>query len=52
MAWLRRKPWLSLACLLASIPLTLSFVQTGMVTFEPHRSVVKLAGVIRRSLYA
>jgi hypothetical protein len=48
MAWLRRKPWLSLACLLASIPLALSLVQTRMVTFGPHRSVVQLAGVIRR----
>jgi 4-amino-4-deoxy-L-arabinose transferase-like glycosyltransferase len=46
-AWLRRRPGLTLACLVASMLPTLTFVQIGIVAFEPHRSIVRLADVIR-----
>jgi len=47
-AWLRRKPWLTFACLAGTMLPTLALVQTGIVMFEPHRSGVHLAEVIRR----
>jgi hypothetical protein len=47
-AWLRRRPGLTFACLVASMLPTLAFIQTGITIFEPHRSVIHLAAVIRR----
>jgi 4-amino-4-deoxy-L-arabinose transferase-like glycosyltransferase len=49
-AWLRRRPRLTLACLVAGTLPTLGFVQSGIIAFEPHRSIVRLAGVILRDL--
>lgn len=46
-AWLRRRPGLTMACLVATMLPTLAFIQTGIVIFEPHRSIVYLADVIR-----
>jgi len=46
-AWLRRRPGLTLACLVATMLPTFSLIQTGIIAFEPHRSIVQLAGVIR-----
>jgi len=48
LAWFRRKPTLTFACLIAGMLPTLTFTQAGIVAFEPHRSVVRLADVIRR----
>jgi hypothetical protein len=48
LAWLRRRPGLTLACLMASMLPTLSFVQAGIIAFEPHRSIVRLADLILR----
>ncbi|MBI4573923.1 MAG: glycosyltransferase family 39 protein [candidate division NC10 bacterium] len=48
LAWLRRRPSLTLACLMAGMLPTLSFVQAGIIAFEPHRSIVRLADVILR----
>ena len=47
LAWLRRRPGLTFACLVATMIPTLGFVQTGIILFEPHRSVVHLTEVIR-----
>jgi hypothetical protein len=47
-AWLRRRPGLTFACLVASMLPTLAFIQTGITIFEPHRSITHLADVIRR----
>jgi 4-amino-4-deoxy-L-arabinose transferase-like glycosyltransferase len=44
--WLRRRPGWTLACLVASMVPTLTFVQSGIKTFEPHRSIVRLTDVI------
>jgi 4-amino-4-deoxy-L-arabinose transferase-like glycosyltransferase len=44
--WLRRRPGWTLACLVVSMIPTLTFVQTGIKTFEPHRSIVRLTDVI------
>jgi hypothetical protein len=49
-AWLRRRPGMTFACLVASMFPTLALVQSGIVLFEPHRSIVRLAGVIRDEL--
>jgi 4-amino-4-deoxy-L-arabinose transferase-like glycosyltransferase len=46
-ARLRHRPGLALACLVATMLPTLNVIQTGIVLFEPHRSVVSLAEVIR-----
>lgn len=46
-AWLRRRPGLTMACLVATMLPTLAFIQTGIVIFEPHRSIIYLADVIR-----
>ncbi len=48
LAWLRRRPGLTFACLVASMLPPLALVQSGIVVFEPHRSIVQLADVIRR----
>ncbi|MBI3084580.1 MAG: glycosyltransferase family 39 protein, partial [candidate division NC10 bacterium] len=48
LAWLRRRPGVTVACLAATMLPTLTFVQTGIVMFEPHRSIVRLADVIVR----
>ncbi len=48
LAWLRRRPGVTVACLAATMLPTLTFVQTGIVMFEPHRSIVRLADVILR----
>ncbi len=48
LAWLRRRPSLTLACLAAGMLPTLGFVQAGIIAFEPHRSIVRLADVIQR----
>jgi 4-amino-4-deoxy-L-arabinose transferase-like glycosyltransferase len=47
-AWLRRRPAITLACLIATMLPTFSLIQTGIVAFEPHRSITHLADVIRR----
>jgi hypothetical protein len=47
LAWMRRKPGLTFACLVTSMVPTLGLVQNGIVLFEPHRSIVRLAEVIR-----
>jgi len=47
-AWLRRRPGLSLACLVATMLPTFSLIQTGIIAFEPHRSIVHLSEVIAR----
>jgi len=44
--WLRRRPGWTLACLVTSMVPTLAFVQTGIKTFEPHRSIIRLTDVI------
>jgi hypothetical protein len=48
LAWLRRRPGLTFACLVAGMVPTLGFAQAGIVAFEPHRSIVRLADVILR----
>ena len=47
-AWLRRRPELAFAFMVACMPPTFSFIQSGIVIFEPHRSIVHLADLIRR----
>lgn len=51
LAWLRRRSGLTLACLAGTMLPTLAFVQTGIVMFEPHRSIVRLADVILREFH-
>jgi hypothetical protein len=46
-AWLRRRPGVTFACLVACMLPTLTLVQSGIVLFEPHRSILRLAEVIR-----
>ncbi|HYL80245.1 MAG TPA: glycosyltransferase family 39 protein, partial [Candidatus Acidoferrum sp.] len=48
LAWLRRRPGLTIACLVATMLPTLAMVQNGIVLFGPHRSIVRLADVLRR----
>jgi 4-amino-4-deoxy-L-arabinose transferase-like glycosyltransferase len=43
-AWLRRRPGLTMACLVATMLPTLAFIQTGIVIFEPHRSIIYTRG--------
>jgi 4-amino-4-deoxy-L-arabinose transferase-like glycosyltransferase len=50
LAWMRRRPGLTFACLVATMLPTFSLVQTGIVAFEPHRSIIHLAEVIRREI--
>jgi 4-amino-4-deoxy-L-arabinose transferase-like glycosyltransferase len=47
-AWLRRRPRLAFACLVAGMLPTLTLAHTGIIVFEPHRSVAELAGIVRR----
>jgi 4-amino-4-deoxy-L-arabinose transferase-like glycosyltransferase len=47
-AWLRRRPTVAFAFMVASILPTFSFIQSGIVIFEPHRSIVHLTDVISR----
>ena len=47
-AWLRRRPGLAFACMVVSMLPTFTFIQSGIVIFEPHRSIIHLADVIRR----
>lgn len=46
-AWFGRRPRLALASLALGMLPALGLVQLGLVLFEPHRSVVRLATVIR-----
>jgi 4-amino-4-deoxy-L-arabinose transferase-like glycosyltransferase len=48
LAWLRRRPGLAFTCIVLSMLPTFSLIQTGIVAFEPHRSIVQLAGLIRQ----
>ncbi len=47
-AWLRRRPGLAFGFMVVSMLPTFSFIQSGIVIFEPHRSIIHLADVIRR----
>jgi 4-amino-4-deoxy-L-arabinose transferase-like glycosyltransferase len=49
-AWLRRRPGLAFACIAASMLPTFAFIQSGIVIFEPHRSIIHLAEIIRREI--
>lgn len=48
LAWLRRRPGLTIACLVGTMLPTLAIVQSGIVLFDPHRSIVRLADIVRR----
>ena len=47
-AWLRRNPGVAFAFMVTSMLPAFSFIQSGIVIFEPHRSIVHLTDVIRR----
>ena len=47
-AWLWRGPRLAFACLVAGMLPTLALAHSGIIVFEPHRSMVELAGIVRR----
>ena len=47
-AWLRRRPGVAFAFMVACMLPTFSFIQSGIVIFEPHRSILRLTDVIRR----
>jgi len=47
-AWLWRGPCLAFACLVAGMVPTLAYAHAGIIAFEPHRSIVDLAGIVRR----
>jgi hypothetical protein len=49
-SWLRRRPAWTFACLAICMVPTLSLVQAGIKIFEPHRSIVRLTGVITRDI--
>jgi 4-amino-4-deoxy-L-arabinose transferase-like glycosyltransferase len=49
-AWLRRRPGLAFACVVFSMLPTFAFIQSGIVIFEPHRSIIHLTEVIRREI--
>lgn len=48
LAWVCGRPSLTFACMVATMLPTLILVQRGIVLFEPHRSIVRLAQVMRR----
>ncbi len=47
-AWLRRRPGLAFGFMAVSMLPTFCLIQSGITIFEPHRSIVHLAEVIRR----
>jgi len=47
-AWLRRRPRLAFGCLVAAMLPTLALAHSGIIIFEPHRSVAELANIARR----
>jgi hypothetical protein len=49
-AWaaLRRQPALAMAWLVAGMLVTLWLAHSGIIAFEPHRSIARLADVVRR----
>jgi 4-amino-4-deoxy-L-arabinose transferase-like glycosyltransferase len=49
-AWFRHRPILSLACLVGAMGVGLTAIEDGFVQFEPYRSIVRLAGVLRDEL--
>lgn len=46
-AWLFRRRRLTIACMVATMVPSLAIVHQGIVLFEPHRSILSLAEVIR-----
>lgn len=47
LAWLSRRPGLTIACLIGTMLPTLTTIQNGIVLFDPHRSIQRLAEVVR-----
>ncbi len=50
LACLMRRPGVTFALLVGAMLPMLSLVQNGIVLFEPHRSIVRLMGVLRQEL--